>query len=384
MLVPSSNTVLEPELARLVHDLSGTTIFVTRVQVTRIGIDQRACDQFDPNSMAAAARLVGDAKVDVVVWAGTSGSWMGRKQDEVIVQLLGDVTGVYATTSTLSMTLACSAFRVKQVALFTPYTHDIVELISQNLEKAGISVVAVENLDISDNYSFAEVDPALLKTLLKRASTVEGVQAVLVMCTNLRTTPFLAELENELGVLILDSVLATLWGAHEAAQRPIAFRGEGMLLSQGSIRLQILQVIRDLILRKQLLSVGVYVQLPGGDPMVDVIVLEEFLDESTGKAVLSKRVTSCREWLSVTSETFGVSIDALLDSSLTEPIHHLGEVLFPILENGTTLGWWVLRSEGHLMNGADDILFYTRASKKVVEAVNLLQPARALSNLLKD
>jgi len=81
-LVPSSNTVVEPQLRRLLGTTAagtgtatatapGVELFVTRVRVTHIDTGPDAGAQFDVGPMAAAAQLLADARVDVLVWAGT-------------------------------------------------------------------------------------------------------------------------------------------------------------------------------------------------------------------------------------------------------------------------------------------------------------------------
>lgn len=74
-ICPSSNTAFEPAAWALLADRA--SMHVTRVGVTRISLGSDSDDQFDVAGMEAAARLLAEARVDVVAWAGTSGSWLG-------------------------------------------------------------------------------------------------------------------------------------------------------------------------------------------------------------------------------------------------------------------------------------------------------------------
>jgi maleate isomerase len=82
MLTPSSNTCLEPVTAAILRDAgSPAAMYASRVPVTRIALDAHATAQFQENVMVSAARLLADARVDVIVWNGTAGSWLGIDHD---------------------------------------------------------------------------------------------------------------------------------------------------------------------------------------------------------------------------------------------------------------------------------------------------------------
>ena len=86
MLTPSSNTVLEPVTMRMVAALDGDhTVHFSRFGVTSISPDVLSRKQFDPEPMVVAAKLLADARVDVIVWNGTSGGMQGLEADRRIV-----------------------------------------------------------------------------------------------------------------------------------------------------------------------------------------------------------------------------------------------------------------------------------------------------------
>jgi maleate isomerase len=91
MITPSSNTCLEPTTYRLLAGLTGetgATAHFSRLPVRRIAIDAASDAQFTTDAMAQAAELLADAKVDVVVWNGTLGSWLGIDYDRGIAERL--------------------------------------------------------------------------------------------------------------------------------------------------------------------------------------------------------------------------------------------------------------------------------------------------------
>jgi maleate isomerase len=132
MIVPSSNTCLEPQTYWMLGDRTDVTVHFTRIEVTRIALDAGSDEQFEVGPMVAAAGLLATAGVDVVAWNGTAGSWLGPDADRALVRELTAATGVPATTSTLAFLDAFAAFRVRHVGLLTPYTTDVNAAIGQS------------------------------------------------------------------------------------------------------------------------------------------------------------------------------------------------------------------------------------------------------------
>lgn len=232
MITPSSNSCLEPMTYRLLAGRRDVTAHFARLPVQRIALDADSNVQFTPEAMVAAAQQLADAKVDVVVWNGTAGSWLGIDHDRDLARLITDATGIRATTSTLAMLEACRLYDVTRLGLATPYTPDVNEQIVSVYRASGIDVVA-DALGISDNESFARVPP---ETVAEQLRTVApGTDAVGVLCTNVYGAELAEPLEAELGIPVLDSVTVTLWYALLLTGADGA-PGFGTLLRDGLVR----------------------------------------------------------------------------------------------------------------------------------------------------
>jgi maleate isomerase len=246
LIVPSSNTVVEPVLHALTAGLPRIEIFVTRIEVTRIGADPGSEAQFTVDRMVSAGRLLGQAGVDVLVWAGTSGSWLGIGHDRAVVTALQEATGTPATTATLALLDACRAFGGDQVHLVTPYREEIAAGIVASYAEAGIEVTGGHHLGMTDNHAFAAIGPQDLQAGLRSARGT-GARAVLVVCTNLRALPLVEGAEADLGLPVLDSVAACLTAAAWTAGASLALEGSGTLLATG-VRRATLQAICERLL----------------------------------------------------------------------------------------------------------------------------------------
>jgi maleate isomerase len=227
MITPSSNTCVEPLTYRILAGVEDVTVHFSRIPVTTITLDASA--QFAAEPMLHAARLLGDARVDVLVWNGTSGSWLGAGHDEERVRLLREATGIPATTTTLAMAEAFAQLGVQRLGLVTPYTGDVVDRMAEQYAARGVTVVAERHSGLSDNDAFARIPGADLEELVCGAA--RNVDAVAVVCTNLAAAPLVSGLEAELGVPVLDSVAVTLWWALRMSGRDGPVEGWGALLA---------------------------------------------------------------------------------------------------------------------------------------------------------
>ncbi|GAB3619829.1 aspartate/glutamate racemase family protein [Glutamicibacter endophyticus] len=212
MIVPSSNTCLEPQTYRILGDRDDVTVHSTRIPVTRIALDADSDQQFDVSGMQAAAELLATADVDVIAWNGTSGSWLGAEHDRKIAACITEVTGIPATTSTLAYLEAFDRFELQRIGLLTPYTPDVNLQIASSYASCGVQVTGSRHFDLSDNESFARVQP---RDLLEGSRQLLAMDpdALIFLCTNLYGAPAVEQLEAESGRPVLDSVAVTLWHA---------------------------------------------------------------------------------------------------------------------------------------------------------------------------
>ena len=230
MIVPSSNTCLEPQTYRILGGRTDVTVHFTRIPVTRIALDNSSDRQFDPAVMREGAKLLTTADVDVIAWNGTSGSWLGSAHDQDLVQEITEATGVPATTSTLAYLEAFRTFGTERIALFTPYTEDVNHQVIASYEREGIKTVDHRALGLSNNESFARVtDDEMRPGSLELAAAAPD--ALVYLCTNLYGANITADIEDGTGVPVLDSVAVTLWHALRLAGAPLLDPRWGRLLA---------------------------------------------------------------------------------------------------------------------------------------------------------
>lgn len=233
MLTPSSNTVLEPLTARMALPLlPDVSVHFGRFKVTEISMSTQAQKQFDLEPIMTAAGLLADAKVDTIAWNGTSAGWLGFDTDEALCAKITSETGVKATTTMLSLNEVFAGLDAKRIALVTPYLSEIQEPMIANYERLGFEVVGDRRLEDRGNFSFACYSSAFIARMVREAA-LSRPDAIAVICTNFRGAECVAELEEETGIPIIDSVAVTLWGTlRQIGVSPNRVTGWGRMFQQ--------------------------------------------------------------------------------------------------------------------------------------------------------
>src|SRR5215813_3372666 len=140
ILIPSTNTTCEIEFRRFAPDL--------QVHTGRLG--KGGDTPFSPSidaDVAYQAKLLGQARVEVIALAQTSASLFSDDYDAVTVKRMTEASGVPSLTSAQAIGRALRALGASQIAMATPYSEEVIGRVRRYYEtKYGIAVVASESL----------------------------------------------------------------------------------------------------------------------------------------------------------------------------------------------------------------------------------------------
>jgi maleate isomerase len=212
VVTPSSNTVLEPLTSAIMAQVPGASAHFSRFTVTHIGLSSGALAQFDTAPMVAAARLLADARVDVIGWSGTAASWLGFDRDEALCAQIEAATGIPACTSVLALNELIGLMPSRRFALVSPYTDDVQQRILANYARNGYEIVAEAHLGISDNFAFSDITESEIVAMCRQVAAARP-NSIVIMCTNMRGAHLASTIEAELGIPLLDSTSAVAWKA---------------------------------------------------------------------------------------------------------------------------------------------------------------------------
>jgi maleate isomerase len=230
-ITPSSNTILEPLTYamnrgwddRIAHHFS-------RVEVTHLALSDSSETQFQLGPMLAAAHLLNDAPLDSIVWNGTAASWRGLHSDLALCEAITGATGLPASTSTIAF---YNAFRNRgwsKIGLALPYTEDVSAKIREEYTRQGFEIVGAASLGLRDNLKIGAVPRERIRLVLREAAK-GSPHCIAVVCTNFNATELVQEMEDELGVPIVDSIAVTFWEAARIAGVNLEIGGWGTLLA---------------------------------------------------------------------------------------------------------------------------------------------------------
>lgn len=209
-ITPSANTVVERVTLAILRDFPQISPHFSRTSV--VGATDPFPASYDFDDMLVAARLLGDAKLDVVAWNGSKGGSLDFALDHELVARIHALTGTPSTTSTLAIDDVFRADRVQTFALACPYVDAYRDRIVATFGRQGYRCVAARNAGLTDNYSFSKIAPDAIKGMLRDIASSKP-QAIVTFCTNFPAAPLVAEMEDELGVPIYDTVTMGVWGA---------------------------------------------------------------------------------------------------------------------------------------------------------------------------
>ena len=235
MLVPSSNTVLEPYTSAMFSALGDTaSVHYARFKAVEISMSSASRGQFDITPILEAAERLAETEPDLIVWNGTSASWLGLETDHALCAAITDRTGVPATSTSLAFDALFRGLGLQRISVVTPYLPEIQTRIVENLATRGITVLAEAHLSDKGNHSFASYCPDVVAGLVRDVARA-GPEAIAIICTNFRGAGVAAALEAELSVPVIDSVSVTAaYAMHRTGLCPSAVFSWGSIFQRAA------------------------------------------------------------------------------------------------------------------------------------------------------
>ncbi|MCU0825981.1 MAG: aspartate/glutamate racemase family protein [Tabrizicola sp.] len=199
MLVPSSNTVLEPYTSAMLAPFG---------DAASVHYARASTSQFALEPILEAADRLAETLPRLICWNGTSAAWLGLDRDRALCAAITQRTGVEATSTMLAYEALFRRMGVQRLGLVTPYLPEIQAKIIANFAAQGIEVVSEVHLSDKGNHSFADYSPERVAGLVREVAQAKP-DAIAIICTNFRGAPLAGALEAELGIPVLDSVAVT-------------------------------------------------------------------------------------------------------------------------------------------------------------------------------
>ena len=208
IVIPSSNVVIEPLVAQHFRD-SNDTVHFSRLSVGEIKLDAKSLDQFEIREQLSAVQKLRDARVDAIVWGGTSAGWLGFERDETYCKLVEQETAIPTTTCMLEMNRQVTDLDARRIAILTPYTDDVHNRILDNYAKLGFPRPTGLNFGKTVSNDFASISPDTIEEAVRTLAN-SAPDVIMIMCTNLQGARVADDLSKSLRIPVIDSAVATL------------------------------------------------------------------------------------------------------------------------------------------------------------------------------
>ena len=226
LIVPSSNTTMEAEYARVLPD--NITLHTGRMRLREVTVE--ALVEMERSVEEEALKLA-DADVDVIGYGCTSGSLVkGLHHDKEIASKIEKVTNVPAVATAGAVVDALKSLKIGKVAVATPYIDEINNLEKKFLNGNGFEVVEIKGLSIVENTKIGETKGEVVIDLVKSLNH-QDADGVFISCTNLPTMNIIEKLERMLHKPVISSNTATLWSMIKRSGHEVKMEGIGQLFS---------------------------------------------------------------------------------------------------------------------------------------------------------
>src|SRR5246500_2080657 len=226
VLIPSTNTTVEMEcrllppayqahIGRLMTSAPGRTFSPSRD------------DDIDYQS-----RLLGTAKVELVILGQTSASLFADDYDDVTTQRMSAGAGVPAITSAQAVGRALRALRAHRIAIVSPYSDAVNERAARYFaSKHGLDTVALEGFGATDSYAIGQLGPENARDAFARINRPE-IEVFVVPGGNFPTMTAIAGWEREFSKPVVTTNQASFWAMLQMLKTGDRIPGFGRLLAE--------------------------------------------------------------------------------------------------------------------------------------------------------
>jgi maleate isomerase len=212
LLLPSSNSTMEPELSSVSHKLS-TNFSVHTARLTLKKVDSQSLNKMKEEISTETMKLM-DADIDILLYGCTSGSFLyGMEYSQKIIDKMDNLLGTTrrSTTTALCVLNSLEKLSVKKISVITPYSEEINKLEKKFFEENGYHVESISGMGLIKNSRIGVVtQKELIEFIEKSERKINLSEAIFISCTNLATFQSLRLLEEKYQIPVISSNSASL------------------------------------------------------------------------------------------------------------------------------------------------------------------------------
>jgi maleate isomerase len=225
-IIPSSNRMVEPQMARFMP--AGVVPHFHRVRMTNHHLSN--LDDLTPRIVDAAA-ILAESKCDVTVLqcTGTSMSGGVDKEKEVAAAMKKATGGRPVVSAASSITAALRALRIKRMVFISESEQAGHDSKKRYLQEDGYDIPADKAVALAGTDVYCVMPPKLWYDTAM-AYKRDDVDGYFISCANISAIEVIEDLEKELKKPVITSNQAALWHSLRTAGIRDAVPGLGRLL----------------------------------------------------------------------------------------------------------------------------------------------------------
>jgi maleate isomerase len=208
LVVLATDYTIEHEMRTLIN-LPGVDVFHARI-ANSVNISTETLQEMEPLITATAKLILPGDNVDVLAYACTSASIV-LGTEAVAKNLNVAKPGAKTTNPAFAAFNAFEAMGAERIAVLTPYSKQVNDMVQASIKEAGFSVPAFGSFNEPHDPTVAAINSQSLKSAIVKITDGHEVDAVFVSCTSVRIANDVAAIEAELGMPITSSNHALAW-----------------------------------------------------------------------------------------------------------------------------------------------------------------------------
>jgi maleate cis-trans isomerase len=224
VLIPSTNTTVELECRLLPASY--------QAHFGRLG--SSTGEPFRPSrdeDIDYQSRLLGTARVELVILAQTSASVFAAHYDAQVTSRMQAGAGVTAITSAQAVGRAVRALGARRIGLVSPYSDEVNQRAAAYFSaQHGLETAALEGFRATDAYEIGNLAPGLAREAFARVKG-PAIEAFVVPGGNFPTMTSVAAWEDEFGVPVVTTNIASFWAMLRTFEATEGIQGFGQLLA---------------------------------------------------------------------------------------------------------------------------------------------------------
>jgi maleate isomerase len=208
VLVPSGNTVAEPELRAMLP--AGVGLFATRLPLTGSSEAELLAML---ETLETGTKLLADAQPDAIALHCTAVSTFAPHFAGEIRARMGRASPIPALATADAILAALEALRATRILLVTPYIEAVHQREIAWLTACGFHVAGGGCMGIATNAEMARIPPEAIAERVTTEARGIAADVCFISCTAIRSAGLIEPLEAALGIPVITSNQVLAWYA---------------------------------------------------------------------------------------------------------------------------------------------------------------------------